>query len=92
MAEVIRIEVRYSGRVQGVGFRATARACARPHPVTGWVQNQPNGSVLLQAQGAAGALEAFRADLRRAMGGKIAAETATPVSPIAGESGFVVRA
>ena len=39
-----------TGRVQGVGFRwATARVAARYH-VTGWVKNNPDGSVTIRAQ------------------------------------------
>ena len=54
-----RIRVRFVGRVQGVGFRATCRAIASSRPVTGWVRNEPDGSVLLEAQGDATAVEEF---------------------------------
>src|SRR5690349_7212233 len=36
-----RREVHYSGRVQGVGFRYTARSIAQLFPVTGYVKNLP---------------------------------------------------
>ncbi|MFN5946848.1 MAG: acylphosphatase [Phycisphaerae bacterium] len=54
-----RVRVRFVGRVQGVGFRATCRAIAVVRPVTGWVRNEPDGSVLLEAQGDASAVEEF---------------------------------
>lgn len=54
-----RIRVRFVGRVQGVGFRATCRAIASSRPVTGWVRNEPDGSVLLEVQGDATAVEGF---------------------------------
>ena len=47
----IRVRVRYTGRVQGVGFRATTRAVARLFPVTGWVRNDADGSVTAEFQG-----------------------------------------
>ena len=49
MAE--RRRVRYTGRVQGVGFRATALSIARDYDVVGWVRNDPDGAVTLEAQG-----------------------------------------
>lgn len=47
----MRVHVRFQGRVQGVGFRATAVACAGGLPLTGFVRNEHDGSVLLEAQG-----------------------------------------
>ena len=49
----------YSGRVQGVGFRATCRSIAQDHDVSGWVLNEPDGSVTLEAQGARDELTRF---------------------------------
>ncbi len=43
--------VHYSGRVQGVGFRYTARGLAQRHGVCGYVENLPDGRVLLLAEG-----------------------------------------
>ncbi len=51
--------VRYTGRVQGVGFRATVAGLAHDHPVTGWVRNLPDGRVELFAEGAADAVARF---------------------------------
>lgn len=49
--EIIRREYRFFGWVQGVGFRYRARYAAQLCELTGWVENLPDGSVLLQAQG-----------------------------------------
>jgi acylphosphatase len=54
-----RVTVFYSGRVQGVGFRVTARHLARGYEVTGTVRNLPDGRVELIAEGAKAELEAF---------------------------------
>jgi acylphosphatase len=40
-----------SGRVQGVGFRASTVDEARGHGLTGWVRNRVDGTVELEAQG-----------------------------------------
>lgn len=54
-----RCEVFFSGRVQGVGFRYTARDIAERFNVTGFVRNLPDGRVHLVAEGPAGEPERF---------------------------------
>ena len=54
-----RVIVHYSGRVQGVGFRATARQIACGYDVTGTVRNLADGRVELIAEGAKAELKAF---------------------------------
>jgi len=51
MGDSTRIRVVYSGNVQGVGFRATARSLAKGLPVKGFVKNLQDGSVELLAEG-----------------------------------------
>jgi acylphosphatase len=46
-----KMEVLFSGRVQGVGFRYTARRMAESFRVTGFVRNLMNGDVELVAEG-----------------------------------------
>ncbi|MBF0593519.1 MAG: acylphosphatase [Candidatus Omnitrophica bacterium] len=48
---IVVCEVVFKGRVQGVGFRYTARDMARARDITGWVMNRPDGSVQLLAEG-----------------------------------------
>lgn len=48
---VQRLVIRYSGRVQGVGFRATCVRLAEHYQVTGRVCNLTNGQVELLAEG-----------------------------------------
>jgi acylphosphatase len=43
--------VRVIGRVQGVGFRQFVRERARALGLSGWVKNQPDGSVELLVAG-----------------------------------------
>lgn len=58
-AERVAYLVHYSGLVQGVGFRHTARMLACGFPVVGWVRNLPDGRVRLLAEGAEGDVLAF---------------------------------
>ncbi len=51
MADKIRQQLRFTGRVQGVGFRYTANIIAQNLGLTGWVFNDFDGSVLMQVQG-----------------------------------------
>lgn len=52
-----RLSARITGRVQGVGFRNFTQMRARQLGVTGWVRNEDDGSVRLEAEGPRGALE-----------------------------------
>lgn len=49
--ERIRKHMRISGRVQGVGFRFRASHVANNLGITGWVRNEWDGTVELEAQG-----------------------------------------
>jgi acylphosphatase len=55
-----RLQIFYSGRVQGVGFRYTVRALAHGFELTGVVQNLPDGRVELVVEGDRVELDAFR--------------------------------
>src|SRR5947207_6071537 len=64
-------EVRYTGRVQGVGFRYTAQHLAKDFAVAGYVRNLPSGDVELAAEGAAEQVDAFLDAVSRQMAGYI---------------------
>ena len=55
-----RLHIYYSGKVQGVGFRYTAKIVAQGFDVTGTVRNLPDGRVELIAEGAREELDAFK--------------------------------
>jgi acylphosphatase len=59
-----RMQVYYSGRVQGVGFRYQVRTVASGYEVTGAVRNLPDGRVELVAEGAEPELLEFRKAIR----------------------------
>ena len=48
---VIRKHIVFYGWVQGVGFRYRARHAAELYGCTGWVKNEPDGSVTMEIQG-----------------------------------------
>lgn len=50
MADV-RKHIVFYGRVQGVGFRYTAKHLARSLGLTGWVKNDWEGTVTMEVQG-----------------------------------------
>lgn len=54
-----RVEIRVTGRVQGVAFRWHTQRQATRLGLTGWVRNEPDGSVSLVAEGERSALEAL---------------------------------
>ena len=50
MADV-RKHIVFYGRVQGVGFRYTAKYLAQSLELTGWVRNEYDGTVTMEVQG-----------------------------------------
>jgi acylphosphatase len=86
-----RRAVMFVGRVQGVGFRATAAGVAGRHPVTGWVRNEPDDTVRLEVQGSAAAIDGMLAELRERMGRFIVKEVASAMTADPSEAGFRIR-
>jgi acylphosphatase len=54
-----------SGKVQNVGFRYYTMQAARDFNINGFVKNQLNGTVYIEAEGEAGDLEGFMSWCRR---------------------------
>lgn len=61
-------EIRYSGHVQGVGFRYTTRHIAQGYDVVGYVKNLPDGRVELVVEGESKEVAAFLAEVDRQLG------------------------
>jgi acylphosphatase len=53
------IDIRIKGKVQGVSFRATTKAVADQMGVRGFVRNEKDGSVFIEAEGDDVLLEVF---------------------------------
>ena len=61
-----RVQILYSGHVQGVGFRYTVKQAAAGFEVTGTVRNLADGRVELIAEGDVAELKAFQRAIRDA--------------------------
>lgn len=92
MNEPIRYRVVFRGHVQGVGFRTTAAMAAARLSVAGFVQNLPDGTVLLEAEGAPDALDALVAVAEKKTLGRVTGREITHL-PANGEFGvsFEIR-
>ena len=86
-----RVQVLYSGKVQGVGFRATVRQLACGYEVTGTVRNLDDGRVEMIAEGTRAELEDFLAGIDESgLSGLIAKKQATWQSAQGGLRGFTI--
>ena len=89
-----RIVVRYEGEVQGVGFRGTSKRLANELGLTGWVRNEPDGSVSMELQGNEEQVAAFFGRLPRSWGRfqpRFVIAEKEDVAPLPGEAYFQVR-
>jgi len=82
--------VRYTGRVQGVGFRYTARQLASGFAVDGYVRNLSTGDVEVLAGGDANDVGAFLAAIADRMAGYIE-QTFEAESRPSDDKGFRIR-
>ena len=86
-----QVRVRYEGDVQGVGFRYTARKIANSLGVPGGVENLPDGTVQLVAEGPENLLKQCLLQIRVSrLGAHIANEQIAWDEPT-GLSGFYYR-
>lgn len=66
MSSQKRLRIRFHGRVQGVGFRYTAYHIAQSLDLTGWVENEYDGTVLCEVQGNSTDIDMFLGKLNGA--------------------------
>jgi acylphosphatase len=86
-----RREIRFHGRVQGVGFRYTTERAATHFRVTGYVQNLPDGSVRVVAEGEPAELDGFVGGIREAMARNIRNEHSEDLEATGEFADFRVR-
>jgi acylphosphatase len=88
---VTRLRVQVRGRVQGVFFRAEARARAESLGVAGWIRNLPDGSVEAVFEGEDDRVESMVEWSRHGpAGAEVEAVDVEREDPV-GERGFRVR-
>jgi acylphosphatase len=87
----IRRSVYYSGRVQGVGFRYTARKIAQNYAISGFVRNLPDRRVELIVEGEAAEIQRFLTDLAETMRDNIHDAQTTQATPTGEFNGFDIR-
>jgi len=89
--EVQRASVTFHGHVQGVGFRYAALQVAREFEVAGFVQNLPDGRVLLEVEGAPEEVTAYVAAVEEKMTGFVRKTERSVRLSTAQFSGFVIK-
>jgi len=87
----IRADAVFVGKVQGVGFRATAHHLANQYNVNGWVRNEADGSVRLVAEGPKEAVETFLEALNQRMGRCVTDQRIQWSQSLRGYAGFEIR-
>jgi acylphosphatase len=87
----VRHRARVWGRVQGVYYRASCRERAVALGLSGWVRNRSDGSVELEAEGSAAAIEALLEWCHDGPpGARVDGVESEPIAAT-GESGFRIR-
>lgn len=86
--EIPPLQVIYSGRVQGVGFRWTCRSIAKHHAVVGTVRNLVDGTVELFADGESQAVADLLDEIASAMAHNIQSIEAKAVTAEVPFEGF----
>jgi acylphosphatase len=89
--ERVRVRAVARGRVQGVGFRYSARSKAEKFGVTGFARNLPDGAVELEVEGSPSAVDEFLAWSRRGpIGARVDALDAEDIDAV-GDGKFTIR-
>lgn len=76
-----RLDATVRGRVQGVGFRYFVIHRAMDLDLTGWVANEPDGSVRCVAEGPRSALERLLGSLETGPAGAVVERVTTAWGP-----------
>ena len=85
------LNLRVRGVVQGVCFRACACEQARRLGIAGFVRNEPDGSVMIEAEGAEAGVAAFTAWCRQGPLGAVVDEMGATPGPLKNYHGFGIR-
>lgn len=86
----IRMRYNFTGWVQGVGFRFRALHAANLLGLTGWVRNEPDGSVTMEVQGKRDGIDAMLQIIERSRYIDIEAASQKELSTVPDESSFEI--
>ena len=88
---IIRKHIKFYGRVQGVNFRYTSSNIARKLGLTGWVRNEYDGSVEMEAQGKSELINQLIEEMKNVSNYIVIDNIEQKVIPIKeGESEFII--
>ncbi|MCC7294140.1 MAG: acylphosphatase [Phycisphaerales bacterium] len=87
----VRRTLLFSGRVQGVGFRATTVSLARELLLSGYAMNLPDGRVEVMAEGTPADLNALRERIVRRFAGDLREVTSSESAATGEFAGFRIR-
>jgi len=88
---VLRRALRFTGNVQGVGFRFRAVHAANAVGATGWVRNDRDGGVSMEIQGTETQIDRVLLAVERGTYVQIENLWAKTIPAIDGEYGFYVK-
>ncbi len=88
---IIRLKLRFSGTVQGVGFRYRMYYTAQSLGLTGWVKNCFDGTVLAEVQGNSADIDKMLSDLAKSSYIDITDIASEKLTPDMDERAFVIR-
>lgn len=89
--KLIRRFIRFSGRVQGVGFRYVAYQAANAVGASGWVRNEYDGTVTMEIQGTEEQLDMALQALTNGRYLRIDRADSRAIAVVPNEKGFRVR-
>jgi acylphosphatase len=85
------LSIRVTGKVQGVFFRASTQQKAKEFGIAGFVRNEPDGSVYIEAEGDDEKLRAFQQWCHNGPPGAKVENVRVKEKEVTGFSGFEVR-
>jgi len=88
---MVRMKITVHGRVQGIGFRFSAMQAAYRYGVRGFVENHPDGTVYLEAEGEETVVEEFLQWCKKGPIGARVERTETEYAGVEGFSRFDIR-
>ncbi|MFA6281467.1 MAG: acylphosphatase [Candidatus Omnitrophota bacterium] len=86
-----RYHLFFTGSVQGVGFRYTARALAEKYSINGWVANLTDGRVELEIEGKESDIDNFLSDLGGEFKNYLSKTQKEELTPLNQSNGFHIK-